>query len=60
MPLLKGTGTIRANVSELMQGVKSPSRAKAIATLSKKRNISKKEATYVQAVAIAKSQARKK
>lgn len=59
-PLLKGPGTIRANVAELMQGAKSPSRVKAINTIAKRRNISRKDATYTQAVAIAKSQARKK
>ena len=60
MPLIKGTGTIRANVGELMKGVRSPARAKAIGTLAKSRNITRQQAQYTQAVAIAKSQARKK
>ena len=59
-PLLKGPGTIRRNVTELMKGIKSPSRAKAISTISKTRNINRQGATYLQAVAIAKSQTRKK
>ncbi len=60
MPLKKGAGTVRSNVSELMSGVNSPSRAKAIRTIAKKNNISVKEAQYRQAIRIAQSQARKK
>jgi hypothetical protein len=58
-PLQKGPGTIRANVIELMKGVESQSRKKAITTLAKKYNISRKEAMMRQAIAISKSQARK-
>lgn len=60
MPLAKGKGTIRANVNELMKGVQSPARAKAIATLARKYGISKKEAMFKQATRIAQAQARKK
>lgn len=59
-PLLKGTENIKANVMELMNPVKSKSRKKAIMTISKSRNISEADAQFVQAKAIAISQARKK
>jgi len=59
-PLMKGPGSIRSNVKELMSGVQSASRAKAIATIAKKNNISKEEAQFRQARAIAISQSRKK
>ena len=58
-PLLKGKGTIRANVQELMSTVNSPARKKAITTLAKKHNISRKDAQFKQALAISRSQARK-
>ena len=60
MPLLKGPGTVRRNVTELMQTPQSASRKKAIITLAKRRNIPRKQAQFVQARAIAASQARKK
>lgn len=56
--LLKGQNTIRANVTELMRGAKSPARKKAISTIAKNNNISKSDAMYKQALAIAKKQAR--
>lgn len=59
MPLLKGPGTIRANVNELMNKVQSSSRQKAIATIAKKNNIPRKQAQFRQALAISRSQARK-
>lgn len=59
-PLLKGPGTVRKNVQELMTKVQSPARQKAILTIAKKNNISTKEAQFKQARAIAVSQARKK
>lgn len=58
-PLLKGPNTIRANVSELMKGVNSQSRQKALTTIAKKNNISKKDAMFRQAIAISQKQARK-
>ena len=60
MTLLKGQGTIRRNVKELMQPALSQSRKRAIATLAKKHNISRQDAQFRQSIAIAKSQARKK
>ncbi len=61
MPLKKGPGTIRANVSELMNSpIQSASRKRAIATIAKKRNIPRSEARFIQAKAIAISQSRKK
>lgn len=59
-PLKKGKGTIRANMTELMQPPQSPARKKAIATIAKKYNISLEEAQYRQAQRIAQFQARKK
>ena len=59
MPLLKGPNTIRQNVTELMNPIKSQSRKKAVDTISRSRNISRKEAQFVQALAISKSLARK-
>ncbi len=60
MPLSKGPNSIRKNVAELMKGVQSSSREKAINTIMKKHNISREEAQFRQAKAIAVSQARKK
>ena len=60
MPLKKGQGTIRQNVKELMKPVRSPARKKAILTIAKRRNISRADSQWVQAISIAKSQARKK
>jgi len=58
--LQKGPNSIRANVSELTQNkVLSPARMKAIHTIARKNNISIKDATFKQALAISKSQARK-
>lgn len=58
-PLQKGPGTMRSNVTELMSGVQSSARRKAILTLAKKHNISFKQAQFYQATRIAQSQARK-
>jgi hypothetical protein len=52
--LLKGTGNVRANVTTLMAPARSPSRKKAIITIAKKNNISRSDAQFKQAVAIAK------
>lgn len=60
MPLTSGPGSVRKNVTELMQSPQSAPRKKAILTIAKKHNIPRKEAQFRQAVAIAKSQARKK
>lgn len=60
MPLLKGPSSIRANVTELMKAPRSAARKKAIVTLSKRRNISRSDAQFAQARAIALTQARKK
>lgn len=59
--LLQGPGSVRKNVAQLMNAApRSKSRKRAILTLAKKHNISRKDAQFRQAVAIAKSQARKK
>lgn len=58
MPLLKGPGTIRQNVKELMNVPQSAARKKAILTIARKHNIPYAEAQYRQAVQIAKKQAR--
>jgi len=61
MPLKTGKGSIRANVQELMMNrIQSPSRKKGIATIARRRNISRADARWTQSLAIAKSQARKK
>lgn len=60
MPLAKGPNSIRRNVNELMKGVESSSRHKAIMTIAKKHNISYDDAMFQQAQRIAQSQARKK
>lgn len=60
VPLSKGPGTVRKNVAELMQPPQSAARKKAIITLSKKHNISRKDAQFRQALAISTAQARKK
>lgn len=60
MPLLKGAQNMRKNYNELMSGVESPGRAKAIETIMKKHNISRQEAMHRQAIRIIQAQARKK
>lgn len=60
MALTKGTGNIRKNVQELMTSVPSSSRAKAIQTISKSRNVSIEDARFINAKAIATSYSRKK
>lgn len=42
-----------------MKGVNSQSRQKALTTIAKKNNISKKDAMFRQAIAISQKQARK-
>lgn len=59
MPLKSGQGSIRSNIKELMSGVQSKSRGKAIKTIMAKHGIGKKEAMFKQALAIAKSQSKK-
>lgn len=61
MPLKSGKSkkTISSNIKELMKKPKK-TRAKGIATLAKKKGISKKEAQRRQAVAIALSKAGKR
>lgn len=59
-PLIKGPGSIRKNVVELMKPPQSAARKKAIMTIAKKNNISRPEAQFKQAKAIAISQSRKK
>jgi len=59
-PLYKGPNSVRKNMAELTQGKVGATRQKAIATIAKKNNISREEARFKQALAIAKSQARKK
>lgn len=58
--LLKGTGNIRKNVATLMQPPRSASRKKAILTIAKTHNISRKDAQFKQAVKIAQVHGRKK
>lgn len=58
-PLQTGIKSIKNNVIELMGPILSPSRQRAISTLAKKHNISFEEAKVRQALAIARSQARK-
>jgi hypothetical protein len=60
MPLQRGPNSFRANVTELMKGVQSQSRRKAINTIARKNGISKSDAQFKQAKSIAVSQARKK
>lgn len=58
--LQKGIGTIRNNVTTLMSNpVRSQARKKAILTIAKRRNISQKDAMFVNATAIAKNMANK-
>lgn len=61
MPLKKGTSleTFKQNMTELMKGDMSSTRAKAVQTIAKKHGISVKEARQKQAIAIAYSQKRK-
>lgn len=60
MPLKKGPGSIRQNVTELMKPPVSAARKRAIVTIARRRNIPRSEAQFTQARAIAISQARKK
>jgi hypothetical protein len=59
-PLSKGPGSIRKNVTELMGRVQSPARKKAILTIDHKNNMTRSQAQFAQAKAIAISQSRKK
>jgi len=61
MPLKQGKSkkTVSSNIKELMDSKPSPSRAKAIKTLSKKRGISPKKAKQTIAIVIALETARK-
>jgi len=56
MPLKKGKSikTIASNIQELVSTKPKGARAKAVATIAKKRGVSKKEAQMIQAKAIAK------
>ncbi len=60
MPLKLGKSkkTIKSNIKELIGSKPSKSRARGIATLAKKRGISKKRAKAIQAVAISYSKSR--
>lgn len=60
MPIIKGPGNVRKNVAELMNPAQSPARKKAIITIARKNNISRKDAQFKQALAIAQSAGRKK
>lgn len=51
-PLMKGPGSVRANVNELMKGVRSQPRKKAINTIMRKNNITRQEAMFKQALSI--------
>jgi hypothetical protein len=61
MPIKPGKSkkVVSENISELMTSKPSKTRQKGIDTLAKKRGISKRKAQQIQAVAIAKSSARK-
>ena len=58
MPLKSGKKNIGKNISELVRTKPSSARAKGIATLAKRRGISKKKARQLQAIAISMSKAR--
>jgi hypothetical protein len=58
--LQSGVGNIRNNMQILMQPPQSRSRKKGIVTLAKRRNISRADAQFIQARAIAVSKGRKK
>lgn len=60
MPIKKGTSqkTISGNIRELVKTKPGKTRAKGIATLAKRRGVSKKKAQMIQAKAIAMSKAR--
>jgi len=58
--LAKGPKSINKNIKELMSGVKSEGRHKAIMTIAKKHNISYEDAQFRQAKKIALYQARKR
>ncbi len=60
MSLSKGPKSINKNINELMKGVESPARHKAIMTIAKKHNISYDDAMLRQAKRIAEFQANKK
>jgi hypothetical protein len=60
MPLKRGITSIRSNVTELMKPIQSASRKKAVLTISRKNGISRRQAQFNQALAIARSQSRKK
>lgn len=61
MPLAKGPGTIRRNISELMGSpIRSQARKKAINTIAQRRNISRDDALFVNARAIAINKARQR
>lgn len=55
MPLKSGIQNFRSNVEELMQKPQSKSRRKAINTIAKKHGITKADAQFKQALAIARS-----
>lgn len=59
MPLKRGQNSIRSNVMELMKAPQSQPRKKAIVTIAKTRNMSLKQAQFLQSLAIAKELARK-
>lgn len=60
MPLLPGRQNMNSNYKELMSGVRSQRRERAIQTIMKNRGISKQEAMAVQAQAIVRAKARRK
>lgn len=61
MSLTKGKSkkVIKKNIDELISSKPSKKRAKGIATLAKRRGISKKKAKVIQAVAISYNKAKK-
>lgn len=60
-PLKKGIDSIRTNVQALTSlPVKSKARKKAILTITKKRNVTRVDAKFINSLAIAKSLAKKK
>jgi len=60
MPLLPGRQNMNANYHELMKGVQSAGREKAVTTIMRKRGVNRDTAMAIQAAAIVRSKASKR